>query len=43
MKKHFGAVKVLLNGPRHFMMDKIVAGGSTATGEKIEAGGLAAD
>ncbi len=41
MKKHFGAVKVLLNGPRHFMMDKIVAGGSTATGEKIEVGGLA--
>ena len=29
MKKHFGAVKVLLNGPRHFMMDKIVAGGET--------------
>jgi len=40
MKKHFGAVKVLLNGPRHFMMDKIVAGGETAAGEKIEAGGL---
>src|SRR6185295_12684287 len=40
MKKHFGAVKVLLNGPRHFMMDKIVAGGETVAGEKIEAGGL---
>ena len=41
MKKHFGAVKVLLNGPRHFMMDKIVAGDNPATGEKIEAGVLA--
>ena len=40
MKKRFGAIKVLLNGPRHFVMDKIVAGGSTATGEKIDAGGL---
>jgi hypothetical protein len=40
MKKRFGAIKVLLNGPRHFVMDTIVAGGSTATGEKIEAGGL---
>jgi hypothetical protein len=40
MKKRFGAIKVLLNGPRHFVMDKIVAGGSTAAGEKIDAGGL---
>ena len=40
MKKRFGAIKVLLNGPRHFMMDTIAAGGSTATGETIEAGGL---
>jgi hypothetical protein len=40
MKKRFGAIKVLLNGPRHFVMDKIVAGGETAAGEKIEAGGL---
>jgi hypothetical protein len=40
MKKQFGAVKVLLNGPRHFVMDKIIAAGSTATGKTIDAGGL---
>jgi hypothetical protein len=40
MKKRFGALKVLLNGPRHFVMDKIEASGSTATGETIEVGGL---
>ena len=40
MKKRFGAIKVLLNGPRHFVMDKIEAGGGTAEGETIEAGGL---
>jgi hypothetical protein len=40
MKKQFGAVKVMLNGPRHFVMDKIIAAGSTATGKTIDAGGL---
>jgi hypothetical protein len=40
MKKRFGAIKVLLNGPRHFLMDTIEAAGSTATGETIEVGGL---
>ena len=39
MKKRFGAIKVLLNGPRYFVMDTIVAGGDTASGEKIEAAG----
>jgi hypothetical protein len=33
-------VKVLLNGPRHFVMDKIIAAGSTATGKTVDAGGL---
>jgi hypothetical protein len=41
MKKHFGAVEVLLNGPRHFLMDSIIAGGATAAGATIEVGGLA--
>jgi hypothetical protein len=40
MKKRFRALKVLLNGPRHFLMDEIIAGGATAAGETIEAGGL---
>lgn len=40
MKQRFGAVTVLLNGPRYFLMDSITASGSTKAGEKIEAGGL---
>jgi hypothetical protein len=40
MKKRFGAIRVMLNGPRRFVMDKIVAAGGTAAGETIEAGGL---
>ena len=40
MKAHFGAVTVLLNGPRYFIMDSITAGGATASGKKIEVGGL---
>ena len=40
MKQRFDAVTVLLNGPRHFLMDSITAQGATRTGEKIEAGGL---
>jgi hypothetical protein len=41
MKKRFGAVKVLLNGPRYFLMDSIMADGATAAGNTIEVGGLA--
>jgi hypothetical protein len=41
MKKRFGAVKVVLNGPRHFVMDAIAAEGDTASGATIDAGGLA--
>jgi len=40
MKQRFGAVTVLLNGPRYFLMDSITASGSTKAGEKIEAGEL---
>jgi hypothetical protein len=40
MKQRFGAVTVLLNGPRFFLMDSITASGPTKTGERIEAGGL---
>jgi hypothetical protein len=41
MRKHFGAVTVLLNGPRHFLMDTISGEGATAAGKTIQAGGLA--
>lgn len=40
VKKRFGAAKVLLNGPRYFLMDSIVGSGATAAGETIEVGGL---
>ena len=40
MKQRFDALTVLLNGPRHFLMDSITASGATKTGETIEAGGL---
>jgi hypothetical protein len=40
MKQRFGAVTVLLNGPRYFIMDQITASGATKSGETIEAGGL---
>jgi len=41
MKKRFDAIKVVLNGPRYFLMDSIAGEGATAAGETIEAGGLA--
>jgi hypothetical protein len=31
---------VMLNGPRHFVMDAIAAEGDTAAGKTVEAGGL---
>jgi hypothetical protein len=40
MRKRFGAWKVVLNGPRHFVMDAIVAAGDTAAGATVDAGGL---
>jgi hypothetical protein len=41
MRKRFGAIKVMLNGPRYFLMDAIVAAGATAAGKTIDAAGLA--
>jgi hypothetical protein len=40
MKKRFGALKVVLNGPRHFVMDAIAAERDTADGKTVEAAGL---
>jgi len=40
MKKRFGAFMVVLNGPRHFVMDAIGAEGDTASGATVDAGGL---
>lgn len=40
LRKRFGALKVLINGPRHFVMDEIAASGETAAGKTIEAGSL---
>jgi hypothetical protein len=40
MKKRFGAIEVVLNGPRHFVMDTIMAAGDTASGATVDAGGL---
>jgi len=40
MKQRFDALTVLLNGPRYFLMDSIMAGGATKAGKTIEAGGL---
>ena len=39
MKQRFGAITVLLNGPRYFLMDSITAEGATKAGEKIDAAG----
>ena len=40
MKKRFSALKVVLNGPRHFVMDSIAAAGDTAAGKTIDVEGL---
>jgi hypothetical protein len=40
MKKRFGALKVMLNGPRHFVMDAIAAAGDTAAGKTIDVEGM---
>lgn len=40
MKRRFGAITVLLNGPRFFLMDQITASGATKSGETIEVDGM---
>lgn len=40
LKPRFGAMMVLMNGPRYFLMDSITASGSTAGGKQIEIDGL---
>jgi hypothetical protein len=40
MRKRFGAIMVVLNGPRHFVMDVIGAAGDTASGATVDVGGL---
>jgi hypothetical protein len=39
-KRRFDALTVLLNGPRHFLMDSITANGATKAGETIDVQGL---
>jgi len=39
MRKRFGASMVVLNGPRHSLMDAIAAEGNTAGGATVEVGG----
>lgn len=40
LRKQFGAVTVMLNGPRYFLMDRIIPKGATAKGEMIELNGI---
>ena len=39
MKTRFGAIEVVLNGPRHFAMDTIMTAGDTASVAAVDAGG----
>lgn len=38
--RQFGTLAVVMNGPRHFLMDDIIAAGDTKTGEVITVGGI---
>lgn len=40
LRKQFDAVTVLMNGPRHFIMDRIIPKGATARGEVITLNGI---
>ncbi|MBX3085326.1 MAG: hypothetical protein KF716_27075 [Anaerolineae bacterium] len=40
IRKQFSVAQVLLNGPRYFMMDQIIATGASQSGETVMVGGL---
>ena len=40
MKERFGALMVLMNGPRYFLMDEITASEATASGKTIGVDGM---
>jgi hypothetical protein len=40
MKQRFGALMVLMNGPRYFIMDEITASGASASGKNIDINGM---
>ena len=39
-KQRFGALMVLMNGPRYFIMDEITASGASASGKTIDVDGM---
>jgi hypothetical protein len=41
MKERFGALMVLMNGPRYFIMDEISASGASTSGKTIDVDGMA--
>lgn len=40
LKKQYGAVAVKINGPRYWLMNSIVAAGTTAAGKVVDFGGI---
>ncbi len=40
VKRQFDVYLVAMNGPRYFLMDKIIASGATKAGETVELGGI---
>ena len=40
VKQRFGALMVLMNGPRYFIMDEIAASGASASGKTIDVDGM---
>lgn len=40
LRRTFGGITVIRNGPRYFIMDRIVGAGATAAGDSVELGGI---